>query len=99
MFPSVQIPQVSEAVDGQSVLVVDALICEPLDVTREAPPRLHVQVMPGNAAVNLDCSRNRLGDVLYRCHDRLTYGCCPRSPLYWTADRQSAANGGMEKCS
>jgi hypothetical protein len=55
--------------------------------------------VPDHAAINLDRTGDRLGDVLYRRHDGLTCGCCPRSPLHWTGGQQSATNGGMEKCS
>ncbi len=68
MSPPLQIPQIAEAVNGQSIDVLDTLIGKPLDVTRKPAPRPHVQVMPSDAAVNIDRTRDRLGDGLYGRH-------------------------------
>ena len=99
VFPPLQISQIAEAMHGQSIGVLHTLIGKPLDVPRKPTPRRHVQLVPGHAAVNLDRAGDRLGDVLYLRHDRLTCGRRPRSPLHWTGGRQSATNGGMEKYS
>lgn len=69
MFPSLQRSQIAEAVNGQPIRVLHAFIRKPLDMSREAPPRLHVQVVPGHTAVNLDRTRDRSGDGLYRRHE------------------------------
>jgi glutathione S-transferase len=67
-FPSLQVSQIAEAMNGQSVRVPHALVRKPLDMSREPTPRLQVQVMPGHAAVNLDRTSDRLGNGLYRRH-------------------------------
>jgi hypothetical protein len=90
VFPSLQRPQIAEAMNGQAIRILHALVCKPLDVTRKPAPRSQVQVMPGHAAVNVDRTGDRLGDGLYRRHDGLTCGCCQRSPMHWTAAEQYA---------
>jgi hypothetical protein len=68
MFPSLKRSQIAEAVNCQPIRILHAFVRKPLDMPRKPSPRLHVQVVPGHAAVNLDRTRDRSGDGLYRRH-------------------------------
>ena len=63
--PVIAMPEIAEAVNRQAVLVLHALVGEPLDMPREIAPRAQVQLMPGHASVDIDRTRDRLCDVVY----------------------------------
>jgi hypothetical protein len=59
----IAVPQIAEAMNGETVLVFNALLRKPLDMPRQITPRPQVQLMPGYAAVNTDRARDRFCDV------------------------------------
>jgi hypothetical protein len=52
----------------ETVLVFNPLFGKALDVPREIAPRAQIQLVPGHAAVNVERSRDRFGDVFNGRH-------------------------------
>jgi len=62
-------PQIAEAVNRETVLIFDPLFRKPLDMPREITPCAQVQLVPGHAPVDIDRTRDRLGDVFDGRHE------------------------------